>query len=105
MKTIISFIEWKTMTKESLVYLAKGFVGLTLSLFSGIISLCRAFWRFLVRCVGNYPSVSLATFLTALFLVWVVTFATMRARAVVAEDQRDSIAYQYDNFKELHGYE
>lgn len=58
-----------------------------------------------MRFVGNNPAVAVGGFVFIVAITWLLTFVSMRARAVGAEMQRDSIAWQYQNFKEKHGYE
>lgn len=103
-KTFCSVKFWLKHTELAVWHLAKGVAMLMVSVFGGIVSLSLALWRFLTRWVGNYPSIALGGFLVALFLVWLVTFMSMRARAVSAEAQRDSIAWKYTEFKEQHGF-
>jgi hypothetical protein len=55
--------------------------------------------------VSNNPKVTLCAFVVIAALVWLLTFVKMECRAVGAENQRDSIAWQYQDFKEKHGYE
>lgn len=75
---------------------------MAVSVVVGIASVFRALWLRSVRFVGCYPSISLGGFLVIVVLVWVFTFARMRARAVNAEDQRDSVSWQFTKYKEQH---
>ena len=105
MRYFISFKDWMGCAKDAALHLSD-FIILTFRVvLMGLLSLFRAMWRFMSRQVGKYPSVALGGFLVAVFLVWLLTFASMRARAVGAEEQRDSISYQYSFFKTSHGYE
>lgn len=100
-----SLREWRGCANEAALHCLK-FIHLTSKVVViGLLSLFRAAWRFMTRQVGNYPSIALGGFLVAFFLVWLLTFASMRARAVSAEDRCCSIAYEYKLFKEQHGYE
>jgi len=75
------------------------------ALFFGVVSAIVWLWRKAVGFVGEYPNIALGAFIAITCIVWVLTFVSMRVRAVGAECQRDSIAYQYQTFKEQHGYE
>lgn len=105
MKQFQSFREWRVCVRDAARHLLAGFIGVARAVFVGIGSLLFALWRFLSRQVGRYPSFALGSFLVAILLVWVLTFVRMRARAVGAEEQRDSLSYQYSYFKASHGYE
>ena len=105
MKLFDSFYEWRLCVRDAAVHIARGLWMTARVLIMGLASLLRAIWRLLVRWVGSYPNIALGGFLVASLLIWMVTFMLMRARAVGAEEQRDSIAWQYIQFKEQHGYE
>lgn len=105
LKPFESVSSWWSCLKSAAFSLAKGVVLLLKSMILGAASLFLALWRLLSRCVGRYPSFALGAFLSLVFLVWLVTFMTMRARATGAEAQRDSISWQFSEFKEQHGYD
>ena len=84
---------------------AWGLMRIITCIILGVVSVIAWLWRCLVRFVGNNPTIAIGGFAVVLVLTWVLTFVNMRARAVGAESQRDSIAWQYQNFKEQHGYE
>ena len=100
-----SFGTWRDYSRNAIRHLAVGICRVCVSLFVGAASLFRALWRVIVRAVGRHPSIAVCAFLAAVFFAWLLTFMTMRARAVSAEAQRDSLAWQYTAFKESHGYE
>lgn len=75
------------------------------SIFFGIVSLLVWLWRSAVSLVGRFPNIALGAFIVIACLVWVLTFVSMRVRAVGAEHQRDSVSWEYSQFKESHGYE
>ena len=91
--------------KSAAVHFAKGLYQFVQAVIMGLASLLCALWRFLVRLVGKYPDTALGGFVVAIFLVWLLTFMTMRAKAVGAEAQRDAVSYEFQAFKERHGYE
>ena len=100
-----TFSEWGRYTCEALTTFVKGLYAMAYAFIAGLVSLFAGLWRSLVYLVGKYPSIALGGFLVAVIIAWLVTFMTMRARAIGAEAQRDSIAWQYTDFKEKHGYE
>lgn len=104
MEMFKSFSEWFGCVKSAASHLLK-VVSLSFRIvFVGMLSVLHALWRFLAKKVEKYPSFALGSFLVVSILVWMLTFVTMRARAVGAEEQRDSISYQYESFKEQHGF-
>ena len=105
MRYFISFNEWMGCVKDAALHFSNFLLLTGRFVLMGLLSLFRAVWRFMSRQVGNYPSLALGGFVATVFIVWLLTFVTMRARAVGAEEQRDSISYQYTYFKSSHGYE
>lgn len=105
MKTFGSLREWWLYTKSATGKTAVGIFSVVVSIFMGVASVLLALWRFMARKVGRYPNIALGAFLVAVILAWLLTFVSMRARAVGAECQRDALAYQFTAFKECHGYE
>lgn len=102
MEMFKSFSSWRTYTEVAIRTFCVGVGCLIVSVVIGIASVFRALWLRSVKFVGNYPNIALGGFLVAITLVWVVTFVRMRARAVIAEDQRDSITWQFSRYKEQH---
>ena len=100
-----SFREWGGCVKDAATHFKSGFVLIARALFVGVFSLLRALWRYLSKQVGKYPSFALGSFLVAFFMIWLLTFVCMRARAVSAEDLYNKKSYEYAVFKEQHGYE
>ena len=91
MNTFKTFQEWLECAQDAVVHLFMFIVLMLRAMFVGLTSLSFAIWRLSVRWVGKYPSIALGGFLVAAFFVWFLTFVSMRSRAVIAEDQRDSI--------------
>ena len=91
--------------KSAAVHLVMFIAHLARAVFVGLASLFLALWRLSSRWVGNYPSIALGGFLVAFFLIWLLTFVSMRERAVSAEDRYSAIVYEYKLFREQHGYE
>lgn len=104
MKTFDNFSDWLQYTKIAALHFYKGVSRLALSVVNGTASLLVALWGRLVRCVGGYPNIALCAFLVIVLLTWVMTFVSMRARAVGAEDKLGAVSYEYHVFKEMHGY-
>lgn len=73
-------------------------------LFFGIVSVVVWLWKCAVNAVERFPNIALGGFIVVTGIVWVLTFASMRAKAVGAEAERDSISWEYLHFKETHGY-
>lgn len=71
----------------------------------GIISIFVWLWKLVCRFVGYNPGISLSIFVIILAITWLLFFTCNRAKIVGLESQRDSIAWQYQHFKESHGYE
>lgn len=71
----------------------------------GILSILVWLWRCACRWIGRHPDIALGGFVVIAAAVWLLTFVTMRHRAVSAEDQRDHVTYEYQHFREQHGYE
>jgi len=72
---------------------------------SGIVSVLVWIWRKAVGMVSRFPNIALGTFLVIICVTWLLWFAKYRATKVGLESQRDSIAWQYQSFREGHGYE
>ena len=100
-----SWHQWKVCMVSALKNAAWGITKIISGIFLGIISLIVWLWHLACKWVGKHPNIALGGFIVVAVLVWVLTFVSMRSRAMGAEFQRDSIAYQYQKFKEGHGYE
>ena len=101
----MTFGEWWQYTKIASIHFYRGITRLMVSVINGILSLLAALWRMMVRCISSYPNIALGTFLLVVVITWLLTFASMRARAVCAEDRLGVVSYEYQTFKERHGYE
>lgn len=95
---------WKYLTKAAL-HLGKGIARILFAVTFGLTSIVVHLWRKACGFVGKYPNIALGGFIVITGIVWLLTFVSMRSRAVGAECQRDSIAWKYKEFKEQHGYE
>lgn len=100
-----NFGDWWSYTRASSVLMVKGFARLIYAIVFGIASVIVWLWVSAVRWVGRNPNVALGGFFVIMFMMWLFMFAKSRATKVGLEAQRDSIAWQYQNFKEVHGYE
>lgn len=107
MKNLIfeSWHSWWVCFASGWQKLAWGLCRIVTCIILGVISLIVAAWRAMVRWVGRYPNIALGAFIVVVALVWLLMFARNRATKVGLEAQRDSVAWQYQQFKEGHGYE
>lgn len=97
--------QWKVCMVSGLKSFAWGFARIVSCIVLGIVSIFVWLWRFTCKLVGKYPNIALGAFIVIAAIIWLLTFVSMRARAVGAEQQRDFIAWQYQDFKNNHGYE
>lgn len=100
-----SFEQWKVCMLSGLRRFWWGLCRILTCLFFGFLSFLRWVWRLSVRAVAKYPNIALGGFIVLLVAVWLLTFVSMRTRAVGAEDALDSLSWEYSQFKEIHGYE
>ena len=100
-----SFRQWRVCMASGVRNACWGVTRIVTGFILGIVSILVWIWRVCCRFVGKYPNVALGGFIVIVFIVWMLTFVKMRTRAVGAEHQRDSIAWQYQNFKTSHGYD
>ena len=100
-----SWRKWKNFFLEGAKSFAFGFCRMVAAIVLGFLSLFRWLWRCLCNFVSANPKTAIVMFVVIIGVIWLLTFVNMRCRAVGAENQRDSIAWQYQNFKEEHGYE
>ena len=99
-----SWHQWKVCMMSGIKKFSWGFMRIITCIILGIISIFAWLWRCACRFVGKYPNIALGGFIVIAVVVWLMTFVSMRVRAVGAEHQRDSIAWQYQDFKNRHGY-
>lgn len=100
-----SWKSWRVCFVSGLKKAGWGIARIITCILLGIISIFVHVWRVIVRFVGLNPKLAIGGFFVIVIIVWLLTFVSMRARAVGAEHQRDSIAWQYQDFKEKHGYD
>lgn len=105
MKIFNGFAEWRRYLLNALLHLCKGIARIVVAVSCGIVSVIVHLWNWSCRLVGRFPNVALSGFLAVVLIVWILTFASMRARAIGAESQRDSISWLYHDFLKTHGYE
>lgn len=94
--------DWWTYTYKSTSGLVVSVFRLLWSVINGLLSLLVWLWRLLVRFVGRNPDIALGAFIVIAVVVWLLTFVGMRARAVGAEHQRDSISYELSKFTQMY---
>ena len=97
------FHQWLTCLMAGIKKLLWGTFRIVTCLIGAVLSLLRALWRRMVRFVGMYPNIALGGALVLNAVVWVLTFAHMRARAVGAESQRDSLHYELSKWTQMYG--
>ena len=107
MKDLIfeSWHSWWVCFSSGWKKLGWGLMRIVTCIILGIISLIVAAWRYVVRLVGKYPNIALGAFVFVLLIVVLLMWARNRATETGLTAQRDAIAWQYQNFKETHGYE
>ena len=99
------FTEWRRFLWRAVMHLLKGIARIIFAVVFGLWSLLVHAWRASVSWVGRYPNIALGGFIVVAVLIFVLMFARNRAKVLGLESQRDSIAWQYQAFKESHGYE
>lgn len=100
-----SFHQWKVCFISGCKSFSWGLARIISCLILGLFSIVRACWRNLIIFVSNNPKVTIISALVIVFIVWISTFTSMRAMAVGAECQRDSVSYELYMFKKNNGYE
>lgn len=96
------FHQWLTCLLAGVRKFCWGIFRIVTCLIGAVLSLLRALWRRMVRFTGNYPNIVLGADIVVVALVWVLTFASMRARVVGAEHQRDSLSYELSKFTQMY---
>ena len=97
--------QWKVCMVSGLKSFGWGFARIVSCIILGIASVFAWLWKCACHWVGRNPSIALGGFIVIAIIIWFLTFACNRAKVLGLEAQRDSIAWQYDNFKSSHGYE
>ena len=100
-----SWHQWKVCFLSGCKKFGWGTMRIVTCIILGVLSIVRWLWRMMVRFVSGYPEISIGAAVVIALVVWLITFTSMRARAVGAECQRDSISWEYYQFKKGHGYE
>lgn len=96
------FRQWLTCLLAGVRKFCWGIFRIVTCLIGAVLSLLRALWRRMVRFTGNYPNIVLGAAIVVVALVWVLTFASMRAKVVGAEHQRDSLSYELSKFTQMY---
>ena len=100
-----SWWQWRVCLWAGVCKLSWGIYRVVTCIFFGIISVFVWLWKLACRFISRNPGITLGGFLFGLFIVWLLLFAGIRAKVTGLEAQRDSISWEYHNFKESHGYE
>lgn len=96
------FHQWLTCLLAGIKKFCWGVFRIVTCLIGAVLSLLMALWRKVVKFVGMYPNIAVSIALVVIALVWVLTFASMRVRAVGAEHQRDSLSYELSKFTQMY---
>jgi len=96
------FHQWLTCLLAGVRKFCWGIFRIVTCLIGAVLSLLRALWCRMVRFTGSYPNIVLGAAIVVVALVWVLTFASMRARVVGAEHQRDSLSYELSKFTQMY---
>lgn len=99
-----SFKAWLESMEEGLRDFGYGLWEIVTSIILGIVSLLVYLWKQAAKFIGKYPNFALGGFIVIGSVIWILTFVSLKAKAVGAESQRDSISYEFSQFKEEHGY-
>lgn len=97
--------QWLTCFAAAWKSFLWGIVRIISDILLGIVSIFVWLWKCAVRWVGKYPQIALGAFIVIVLLIWLLMYASKKATENGLTAQRDSIAWQYQNFKETHGYE
>lgn len=89
-----SFRQWRICMGAVIGRFLWGLSRMLLYVVTGIASVARWLWRKLVMLVSGYPEMSIVAAFAVCAFVWVLTFASGRARLASAECQRDSFSYR-----------
>jgi hypothetical protein len=101
------FRQWRICLWSGVCKAAWGLLRIVTCILFGIASV----FVYIFRQIGAFckrefvASLIIGVLFILLVVGWLTTFMSERAHRVNAEMQRDSIAVQYQNFKEKHGYE
>lgn len=97
-----SFREWLHFLGKAITSLLRGLWQIIYAFVVGLLSVLNGLWQIVVRFVGRNPGIALGVFIFIVVVVWLLTFVGMRARAVGAEHQRDSISYELSKFTQMY---
>lgn len=97
-----NFRQWRVCFSAGVSKMVWGICRIITAIVLGIVSILVWLWRKIVDFVGVNPKFSIATALIVIVLVWLLTFVNMRARAVGAEHQRDSLSYELSKFTQAY---
>lgn len=100
-----SWHQWKVCFLSGCKNFAWGLARIITCIILGVASIIRAIWRAMVGWVERYPNIALGAFIVFALLLWLVMYARNKAIETGLTAQKDSIAWQYQDFKEKHGYE
>jgi len=98
MKVIYSLEDWKIFAEISIRSFFLGILRPIWLIIVGVISLCNYLWKLSLKFVRKNPSYAVVVFVIVVFMTWLLTFVSMRTRAVGAEFQRDSISYELSRY-------
>lgn len=97
-----NFRQWRVCFSAGVSKMVWGICRIITAIVLGIVSILVWLWRKLIDFVGLNPKFSIITAVIVVVLVWLFTFVNMRARAVGAEHQRDSLSYELSKFTQAY---
>lgn len=97
-----NFKQWRVCFMAGVQKMVWGFCRIITCIIFGFISILVWLWREFVAMVRNNPKFFIIAFAILAVLIWLFTFVSMRARAVGAEHQRDSISYELSKFTQMY---
>lgn len=97
-----NFRQWRVCFCAGVSKMVWGICRIITAIVLGIVSILVWLWRKLIDFVGLNPKFSIITAVIVVVLVWLFTFVNMRARAVGAEHQRDSLSYELSKFTQAY---
>ena len=97
-----SWHQWKVCFLSGCKKLALGIGRIVSCLLLGLLSVVRWLWRRLVSAVSDYPVAAILTPIAVFSVIWIGTYASMKAKVVTAEMQRDSMSYRLHTFESMY---
>lgn len=94
--------QWKVCFVAGCKEFGWGLGRIVSCLFLGLLSIIRWLWRLLVKAVSYYPVAAIIIFVVACMLIWILTYASGKAKLVSAENERDTMAFRLQQFEQMY---